>query len=76
MYIMLLINKQTNRQLRLLVISLFAAPSGAGVIRLEDELRTVQIMYHWGRVITLISVLLTLLSVILSFLGLIFAAVT
>lgn len=55
--------------LRLLVISLFAAPSGARVIKLEDEPEIVQRFFYWKGALTLatlISLVLTLLTLILA----------
>ena len=51
--------------LRLLVISLFAAPIGAEAIKLEDEPKIMQRLFYWQGLTMLIWVL-TLTSVVLA----------
>lgn len=55
--------------LRLLVISLFAAPIGAEAAKLEDEPMIVQRLFYWQGVTRLLWVLLSLLTLIVAVLA-------
>lgn len=64
------LSRNTARNiLRLLVISLFAAPIGAEAAKLEDEPMIVQRLFYWQGVTRLLWILLSLLTLIVAFLS-------